>query len=68
MKSAKVIELPFQYGYGDHFVDMAGRALMKWGLIEKDHQTALWRYCEDHNIILRTSKQEGCRKKDLIQA
>lgn len=66
MKSAKCFDMPFQYGYGDHYVDMAGE------LLEKQKQLPfaiasrrLWQYCKDNKIILRTSKQENCKKREL---
>ena len=68
MKSAKVFNMPFQYGYGDHYIDMAGELLRKEVLkIEKPKQGyfILWQYCQDNNIILRTSKQENCKKREL---
>jgi len=62
--------LPFQYGYGDHYVDMANEWLDKNGYInnpchENGSREALWRYCQDHNIALYTQKMENCKKRDL---
>jgi len=65
MKNEKRIVLPFQYGYGDKYKDSALKALIDAKYIQADDRTVLWRYCEDHKIILRTSKQEGCKKRDL---
>lgn len=64
------IYLPFQYGYGSHYVDMAGRELDKLGhinLIKHNNGSTepLWRYCDSHNIILRKNKVENCKKRDL---
>lgn len=64
MENEKSILLPFQYGYGNHYVDMAGRALINAGLIP-DTKDVLWRYCDENKIILRKSKQENCLKRDL---
>lgn len=66
----KQVKLPFQYGYGDHYIDVAKRELHEQGLItlEKyDHggMEPLWQYCRDNGIILRTSKQKNCLKRDL---
>ena len=65
MKSEKEVILPFQYGYGDHYTDMAKEALEKAGHIKPEERQALWRYCEENNIILRTTKRENCKKKEL---
>lgn len=66
------INIPFQYGYGSHYIDMAGKELTEQELIKLEHYTnggneSLWRYCDNHNIILRTSKQENCLKRELMQ-
>ena len=65
MKSEKEVTLPFQYGYGDHYIDMAKEALEKAGHIKPEKRQALWRYCEENNIILRTTKRENCKKREL---
>jgi len=67
---AKEYKLPFQYGYDEHYIDMANQYLIKENIIKgKRHDNgsypALWQYCKDNNIILRTSKQENCKKRDL---
>ncbi len=70
MKNQKEYEMPFQYGYGDHYIDMGNQLMIKAGLIKSIRNsngsyTALWRYCRENNIILRTNKQENCKKRDL---
>ena len=70
MKDKKELKLPFQYGYGEHYIDMANQLLIKEGFREGErgkygNYPSLWQYCEDNNIILRTSKQENCKKKEL---
>lgn len=63
--------MPFQYGYGDHYVDMAFQQLIKKEkLIAMTRHTNgswghLWSYCMDNNIILRTNIQRGCKKREL---
>ena len=62
------IFLPFQYGYGDHYQDMAGQELLKLKLVKKDKDNfyfSLWKYCQDKKIILRTAKICNCLKRDL---
>ena len=70
MPSSKEYRLPFQYGYGDHYIDMANQLLIKEGVRngvrhENGSYPPLWQYCKDNGIILRTSKQENCKKRDL---
>lgn len=63
--------LPFQYGYGDHYVDMASKWLEENNYIKSEsenltgHNVVLWRYCEENDIILVTNKQEKCLKREL---
>jgi hypothetical protein len=69
-EQVKEFDLPFQYGYGDHYIDMVNQLLIKEGLVNsKRHDNgsypALWQYCRENKIILRTNKQENCRKRDL---
>ena len=66
----QVAILPFQYGYGDHYIDIANQYLIKNDLIKGERHSngvwpSLWRYCEDHKIKLITFKQEKCLKRDL---
>ncbi len=67
MKSEKVIEIPFQYGYGDHYRDTAFNLLIKSGVL-KDVQEmeSYWRYYERKNIICRHSKEDNCLKREVI--
>lgn len=66
MKTEKSFSMPFQYGYGDHYIDMAFQELKKKGFIKNaNERMALWAYCKDNGIILRYSKQENCKKRDL---
>ena len=65
-KSASYIYLPFQYGYGDHYRDMAFRELINRGIIKNaGERVSHWQYYKDNNIIARHSKQEDCKKKEL---
>jgi hypothetical protein len=71
MKNAKVLKMPFQYGYGDHYKTEALNELVEAGVITdlKKHQNGsnegLRKYCERHKIILRTTKHENCKKAEL---
>ena len=71
MKDQKEIDMPFQYGYGDHYIDKANQELVKQGYREgQRHENgsypALWRYCKENNIILRTTKHVNCKKRELL--
>jgi hypothetical protein len=62
--------LPFQYGYGDHYVSQAGRELDDKGIIYLErypngNTEGLWQYCDTNKIILRRSKKENCKKAEL---
>lgn len=64
MDTEKKFELGYQYGYGDHYIDMAKQKLQKEGLVPIE-TISLWRYCDENKIILRTSKQKNCLKRDV---
>jgi len=66
MKTAKIIYLPFQYGYGDHFRDMAFKKLQELGYITATERISYWRAYQEQNIIARHTKQEKCLKRDVI--
>ena len=61
------VELPFQYGYGDHYIDRAFGELAKsydnlfTGLDPRNYRT----WCAANNVKLITHKQENCKKKEL---
>lgn len=65
-----VASLPFQYGYGDHYIDMACALLHKKQIINTPRQSngtrkPLYVYCEENSINLYTTKAENCLKRDL---
>ena len=64
-KTQKELAMPFQYGYGNHYLDIACDMLDKAGYINNKSYTGLPRYCRENNIILRYQKQENCKKRDL---
>ena len=71
MKNVKVLKLPFRYGYGDHYIDMSNQLLIKEGYREGKRREngsypCLWQYCRDNKIILRSSIQRGCKKRELM--
>ena len=67
-KSAVVINLPFQYGYGSHYQDMAFKAIIdniNKKSLKNIYSMSYWRYYNDNNIIYRHSMQTGCKKREL---
>jgi len=66
-KSEQTVILPFQYGYGDHYRDMAFKAIQNELNCFKaiDKNTSYWRAYEQYKIIARHSKQENCLKREL---
>ena len=61
------LSLPFQYGYGEHYLDMAAKELQEKGFIKLSNpMQALWSYCNDNKIILRYQKHKNCLKKDVV--
>jgi len=66
MKTQKIFRLPYQYGYGNHYTQIAKEELNKRFKLNIPDIMALWRYCQDHKIILRTDKHENCLKKDVV--
>ena len=68
MDSQEIIKLPFQYGYGDHYVYQSLREIQKLFPRSKWYrENILARYqIEDrYNIIIRNSIQKNCLKKEL---
>ena len=52
-------------GYGETYIDEAKARLIEHNQISVSYMCQLWRYCKDNNIILRTSKQTNCKKREL---
>jgi len=69
MKTEKRIDLPFQYGYGNHYEHMAFNELKKQKIIRPvdDERESFWRYYRDHEIIYRASINRNCLKRELNQ-
>ena len=73
MDDKTVAILSFQYGYDDHYLDMANEKLDIIGLIDNprkgvnEMREPLWRYCQNNNIKLISHKQENCLKPELLE-
>jgi len=66
MKSEKSFSVPMQYGYEDHYRDMAFEELVKRGYLQAPQKhTSYWRYYKENDIIARHIKHENCRKREL---
>ena len=62
--------LPFQYGYGNHYIDMAGEWLANNNYMylprhANGSRKQLWDHCRSNGIHLETFKQEKCLKREL---
>jgi hypothetical protein len=55
--------MPFQYGYGDYYIQKAMEMLYNSLLIESKYTTEL----KSKGIILRTYMQRNCKKRELMQ-
>jgi len=55
--------MPFEYGYGDFYIQKAMQTLNDAGLIETKYTSEL----RDLGIILRTNMQRNCKKRELMQ-
>ena len=64
-KEEKTLTMPFQYGYGDFYLQEASAVLEKENLIQNNSYTSLTRYCRENEIILRNSKIENCKQREL---
>jgi len=57
-----------QYGYGSQFETAALETLQTlFPRARSLKKSPLWRWCQDHRVILRTSKEENCGKRDVKQ-
>ena len=57
-----LIKLPYQYGYGDHAIDMVCKELVKLGLTDKN----FYHWKEQQSIAFNSCKIENCLKRDVI--
>ena len=64
LKTAKTIELPFQYGYGDSY-RYAGFEALKQANIIKTTENSYSTYYGENNIIARHRMHKNCLKREL---
>lgn len=66
-----VVKTPRQYGYGDHYLDLAADALEDLGLMPNRERyshggaESLWRWAERNGIKFTSSAIDVPREKDL---
>lgn len=60
----EVARLPFQYGYGDHYIEMAQKKLGELGLLTNSRMTSLRRVLEQDAAVLYTVLEQS-RKRDV---
>lgn len=61
-----IIKLPFQYGYGDYYMEAAKQALVDSGHLPTDIKGfALSTWCRDNDVILRYDKRKNCLQREL---
>ena len=63
-------KLPFQYGYGESYIDAANQWLVMTGIIDNPRHdngsyNPLWSYCQDNGITLYTQKADKCLQREL---
>lgn len=64
LKTEKQLFVPFQYGYGDHYLTEAMQTLIDSGFINdvKNQYHSLSRYCREHEIIFRASRETDLKR------
>lgn len=60
-----IATMPFQYGYGSHYLDITMDELKKLGKFDINGG-ALWSFCDNNHIKLISHKQENCLKRDVV--
>jgi len=63
-----VAVLPFQYGYGDHYVDVAWQVITKrLGLDVEHYQNGgmerMWQWCQERNIDYSSIKHTALKRE-----
>ena len=66
INNERVLEIPFQYGYGSQYEYEAFTLMEKAGIIPKQPtNTVPWQYYRGKNIKTLFHKQTNCLKRDL---
>ena len=70
MNSQETIKVPFQYGYGDHYVYQSLREIQKLFPKSKWYRENLlskYQIQDEYKIIIRNSIKTNCLKKELTK-
>ena len=68
MQNEETIKLPFQYGYGDHYIHQSLREIQKlfpkskWF---KENLLGKYQIQEEYKIIIRNNIKTNCLKREL---
>lgn len=66
LATERLLKLPFQYGYDNHYLDVTLTALKDAGLApESEESIVLWRFCKENNIELFYNKEKNCLQRDV---
>lgn len=63
MKNEKTFPMPFQYGYGEAYIQEAAAKLRDVGTEIPFY--AFTRFCRENRIILRSNIEKNCLKRDV---
>lgn len=56
---------PYQYGYGDHYLQTAGELLQSVGVLETVKGLGITRFCRENNIVLNHNISRNCKKAEV---
>ncbi len=65
INGSKVVNVPFQYGYGDQYLQAITHQLQTDGLLPEGELYSLPRYCRENGIKLTNNMQRNCLKREL---
>ena len=65
LKNCVSYYVPMQYGYGDHYKDMAFKYLKSLGYFKNDTENWYHKTYENEKIIVRHNKLINCLKREL---
>jgi len=71
INGVQVVEIPFAYGYGNHYEDQIFKELQKAGYCadaenyKNGGSESFWRYCDRKGITKYVTHSDANRKKDL---
>jgi len=63
LKNEIKFNIPFQYGYGDHFYDVSAKKLKEYGITE--YNLYRWQDRQDSKVITRINVYDNCKQKEL---